>query len=93
MANNVNYEFTAGEKICIAFDSNGYVTKAKGFGHLMWSTLSSLEVNKDLVGKHIDEVAEILRESGVGDAYKNFEIHVHIPLLKIILKEKEKNND
>lgn len=91
MANDVNYEFTAGKNICIAFDSNGYVTKAKGFENFI---CSSLEFNKDLVGKHIDEVAEILKEKALREKYYNdFEINVHIPLLKIMLEEKEKNNN
>lgn len=86
MAASETYRFSGGEKLYIVFDQNGYVVEAKGFGKLMWSSLS---VNKDLVGKHVDEVAQMLKEKGVGTAYSDFEINVHLPLLKTMLSQKE----
>lgn len=87
------YKFSLGEKIYIVFDLNGYVLEAKGFGMLMWSNLNSLELEKDLIGKHIDEIAQMLKENGARQKYYNdFEINVHIPLLKIMLEEKKNNN-
>lgn len=88
------YKFSLGKSIYIIFDSNGYVLEAKGFGMLIWSNLSSLELEKDLIGKNIDEIAQLLKENGARQKYYNdFEINVHIPLLKIMLEEKEKNNN
>jgi hypothetical protein len=84
MANNKQYKFLRGKDGYVIFDSNGYIVEAKGFGSLMWS--SSPNIDKDLVGKHIDELAEMLKKNGADcDVYLNFETQVHVNLLKQML--------
>lgn len=87
MANNKNYQFSGTKGLYVNFDKNGYVTEAKGFGTLMWTNLN---LDKDLIGRHVDEIAQMLKENGVGNTYSDFEINVNIPLLKVMLEEKEK---
>lgn len=85
MANNTQYRFSRGKDGYVVFDSNGYIVEAKGFGSLMWST--SLNIDKDLVGKHVDELAEMLKKNGSSrDVYPNFETQVHVELLKWMLQ-------
>lgn len=83
MANNQNYRFTRGKEGYVTFDSKGYIVEAKGFGSLMWSPIT---VDKDLIGKHVDELAEMIKKYGDDEAYHNFEMQVHIELLKWMLK-------
>ena len=85
-ANNQHYHRFSREKDgYVTFDSNGYIVEAKGFGSLMWST--SMNIDKDLIGKHVDELAEMLKEYGANPkVYSNFEKQVHIKLLKEIRK-------
>lgn len=85
MATNEEYRFSGGKDLYVVFDQKGYVVEAKGFEKLMWSSLS---VDTDLTGKHVDEVAKILKKNGVGSTYSDFEINVHIPLLKKMLSQK-----
>ena len=83
MANNIKYRFTNGENISIAFDSKGYIIEAKGFSFLLWS--SNPNIDKSLIGKHVDELSDMLKKKGAySDVYPNFETQVHIELLKMI---------
>ena len=85
MANNQNYRFSRGKDGYIIFDSKGYIVEAKGFGSLMWS--SSTNIDKGLIGKHVDELADMLKEYGASrEVYPNFEMQVHIELLKAMSK-------
>lgn len=83
-ANNQHYRFSQKNNRYVTFDSKGYIVEAKGFGLLMWST--STNIDKDLIGKHVDELAEMLKKYGRNEVYFNFEIQVHLELLKILLK-------
>lgn len=84
-ANNQHYRFSREKDGYVIFDSNGYIVEAKGFGSLMWSP--SMNIDKDLIGKHVDELAEMLKEYGANrEVYSNFEMQVHIELLKEMLK-------
>jgi len=85
MANNAKYRFSRGDEEYIAFDSNGYIVEAKGFGGLIWST--SINLDKELIGKHVDELAEMLKKMGVStNEYLKFEETVRVPLLKEMLQ-------
>lgn len=85
MANNPQYRFLRGNDGYITFDSKGYILEAKGFGLLMWS--SSSNIDKDLVGKHVDELAEMLEKNATSrNVYLEFEAHVHVGLLKKMLQ-------
>lgn len=85
MANNQTYRFSRGKDGYVIFDSKGYIVEAKGFGSLMWSF--SINLDKDLIGKHVDELAEMLKEYGASrEVYSNFETQVHVELLKLMLK-------
>ncbi|MBE5821333.1 MAG: hypothetical protein E7311_01945 [Clostridiales bacterium] len=85
MANNPKYRFSRGEDGYIIFDSKGYIVEAKGFSSLMWS--SNLKIDEELVGKHVDELAEMLKKNGKSrDEYFRFEAYVHVELLKEMLK-------
>lgn len=85
MANNTQYRFSRGKDGYVTFDSKGYIVEAKGFGSLMWT--SSSNIDKDLVGKHVDELAEMLKKNGSSrDVYPNFEMQVHVELLKKLLQ-------
>lgn len=68
MANNTQYRFSRGKDGYVVFDSKGYIIEAKGFGSLMWST--SLNIDNDLVGKHVDELAEMLKK------YVHSQLHI-----------------
>ncbi len=87
MANNLNYRFSRGEDGedgYVTFDSKGYIIEAKGFGSLMWN---SGTIDEDLIGKHVDELAEMLRKYGASrEVYPDFEIKVHLELLKKMLQ-------
>lgn len=75
---------------CINLDSNGYILESKGFGQLLWSLTTN---DNDLIGKHIDELAEMLKKHGANEnVYLRFETEVHLPFLKDILKDKSKSN-
>ena len=85
MANNTQYRFLRGNDGYITFDSKGYIVEAKGFGCLMWS--SNTNIDKELVGKHVDELAKMLEKNGISrDVYLEFEAHVHVGLLKKMLQ-------
>lgn len=85
MENNTQYRFSRGKDGYVTFDSKGYIVEAKGFGSLMWT--SSSNIDKDLVGKHVDELAEMLKKNGSSrDVYPNFEMQVHVELLKKLLQ-------
>ena len=88
MANNLKHRFLRGangEDGCVAFDEKGYIIEAKGFGSLIW--WPNTNIDKDLIGKHVDELAEMLKEYGANrEVYSDFEIQVHIELLKKMLK-------
>ena len=43
----------------VTFDNNGYVIKAEGFSSIMWGTL---DLDEKLIGKHIIELARILKK-------------------------------
>lgn len=82
---NHHYRFTRedGDGYVI-FDSNGYIIDAKGFGSLMWS---SMNIDKELIGKHVNELAMMLQKHGANrEIYTNFEIQVHIELLKELME-------
>lgn len=85
MANNQQqYRFSRGKYGYVTFDSKGYIVEAKGFGSLMCTF--SQDIDKDLIGMHVDKLAEMLRINGTSfDVYPNFEIQVHLELLKAIL--------
>lgn len=83
---NKRYRFSNSNGGYVIFDSNSYILEAKGFSSLMWTT--SLNIDSDLVGKHIEELAEMLKNYGSRrDVYTVFEINVHLELLKEILKD------
>ncbi len=90
MANNLTYRYLRGinkVKGSITFDEKGYIVEAKGFSSLIWCTDS--DIDKDLIGKHVDELAEILKEYGESkEIYYDFEIQIHLELLKQMLKDK-----
>lgn len=90
MANNLKNRFLRGENGeygCVTFDERGYITEAKGFGSLIW--WPNTNIDKDLIGKHVDELAEILKEyKGCNDDYYKFELQVHLKLLKQMLHNK-----
>ena len=85
MANSTQYRFSRGNDGYITFDLKGYIVEAKGFGGLMWS--SNTNIDKELVGKHVDELAKMLEKNGTSrDVYLEFEAHVHVGLLKKMLQ-------
>lgn len=90
MANNLKYRFLRGEDGkdgCVAFDEKGYIIEARGFSSLIW--WPNTNIDKELIGKHVDELAEILREyGGHTESYYDFEVHVHLELLKQMLQNK-----
>ena len=86
MPNFPKYRFSRGDKGYVTFDSKGYVVDAKGFGSLMWSSNSN--VDKELVGKHVDELAEMLEKNATSrNVYLEFEVNVHVELLKKMLQD------
>lgn len=85
MVNNKQYYFSRGKDGYVIFDSNGYITDAKGFSFIIRT--DSQNIDKDLIGKHVDELATMLKNKGANrDVYINFEIQVHIELLKEMLQ-------
>ena len=85
------YSFCCGENIRIAFNSDGNVVKACGFSFILWAPigLEVEDVDKSLIGKHVDEVADILKKYTTNHKiYENFELSVHIPMLKMLLQQK-----
>ena len=85
MANNSQYRYSRGKDGYVIFDPKGYIVEAKGFGSLMWS--SSVDIDKDLVGKHVDELAEMLKKNqAYSNVYLNFETQVHLNLFKQMLQ-------
>lgn len=84
MENANEYRFTRGNDGYITFDSNGCILNAKGFSFLMWCDVP--DIDKELVGKHVDELAEMLRKKGINkNIYLEFETYVHLELLKQML--------
>lgn len=68
--------------ISISFDSKGYITEVKGFNFLMWYSNDT-----DLIGKHIDELSEILEKNCLSrNIYLEFEAYVHVKVLKEMLQ-------
>lgn len=85
MNSKKKYRFSNKKGGYIIFDSKGYILEAKGFGDLIWNP--SLNVDKDVVGKHIDELSLMLKNNGIDrNVYLQFEIQVHIKLLKLMLE-------
>lgn len=84
MENNKQYRFKRGKDGYVIFDSDGYIVEAKGFGSLIWSSYENID--KHLVGKHVDELAQMLKKYGGNETYLNFEVQVHLELLKEMLK-------
>jgi len=85
MAKIPEYRFSRGDDGYITFDSNGYIREAKGFASLMWT--SNANIDKELVGKHVEELAEMLKRNGTSrDVYLEFEAKVHLGLLKKIVQ-------
>ena len=81
MANNKTYKFNRGEEIYVIFDTNGYVVDAKGFSSLIWT--SDINLDKNIIGLHVNELAEMLKKNSANRReYINFELNVHIELLK-----------
>lgn len=53
----------------------------------MWS--HSTNIDKDLIGKHVDELSKMLEKYAANrEVYYNFEIQVHLELLKQMLKKR-----
>ena len=44
----------------VTFDDNGYIVKAKNFSSIMWCAPNQ---DEELIGKHIIELAKILKKS------------------------------
>ena len=86
MAYERQYHVSRGKGSYITFDSKGYIVQAKGFAELMWTP--NFQVDKDLVGKHVDKLAEMLKRSSKSrNVYLEFEANVHVPLLKQMLAD------
>lgn len=82
---NIKHRFSRDKDGYITFDSNGYIVDAKGFGRLMWS--KSNNIDNDLIGKHIDELSEMLKENARSRSiYLEFEANVHVDILKKMLE-------
>ena len=87
MSGNHYYRYTRKDEY-VVFDSNGYILEAKGYGFLMSNPDKNIDVS--LIGKHVDELAEMLKENGVNrEVYFEFETQVHKELLKKILKNQK----
>ncbi len=83
--NKCKYRFSNGKGTDVIFDSKGRILNAKGFGLLMWSR--SENIDRELIGKSVDELAKMLKEHGGSkEIYYNFEIQVHLELLKSMLE-------
>lgn len=54
-----NYQTFSCDNAEVTFDNNGYIVKAKGFASIMWGNLN---LDEELIGKHIIELARILKE-------------------------------
>ena len=90
MTSNKQHKFSNSNGIYIIFDANGYILEAKGFNSIMWATET---IDKELVGKHIDELSDMLKNNSAHrESYYNFEIKVHIPLLKLMLEDLKENS-
>lgn len=46
----------------VIFDNNGYIVNAKGFMYVMWMPLDK---DEELIGKHITELAEMIKKYAV----------------------------
>ena len=80
-------KYSLNEDVYISFDLNGYIIEAKGFGFLMWS--SNIDIDKELIGKHIDELSKMLDKNCISrEVYLRFETDVHVALLKEMLQYK-----
>lgn len=89
MVSSKKYRFSNSIGMYIVFDSNGYVIETKGWGHRVWC-VNPDTFDSELIGKHVEEVAELIKEHAVRyEDYINFEIQVHLELLKAILKENQ----
>lgn len=85
MLDNKQYRFSNGDDKYIIFDSTGYIIEAKGFNSIMWAPET---IDRELIGKHIDELSDMLKSNSAHrESYYNFEIEVHIPLLKLMLED------
>lgn len=86
MSGIAKYRFSQDNGRYISFDTEGYIVEAKGFESLMWG--SALNFEEELKGKHVDELAKMLKNNGITPwVYYNFEINVHLELLKSMLKD------
>ena len=82
------YSFSCGKNIRITFNSDGNVVKVCGFSFILWAPIG-LDPDKSLIGKHVDEIADILKKYSTNHKiYENFELSVHIPMLKMLLQQK-----
>ena len=85
MENNKQYRFTKGKDRYVVFNSNGYIVEAKGFDNLIWSPHENID--KQLTGKHVNELAKMLKKNGVNqETYLKFEAQVHVKLLEKMQK-------
>ena len=59
----------------VTFNEQGYIINAKGFGSIIW-WYRKKNIDEDLIGKHVDELAEIFKKYGVRpEYYYNFEVY------------------
>ena len=56
-------------KVEVTFDDNGYIVKTKDLSTIMWCTPNQ---DDELIGKHIVELAAMLKIYGSGDVYIGF---------------------
>lgn len=74
----------------VMFDNNGYIIKAKGFMSIMWSTEKQ---DEELIGKHISELAQLLKKYAVyKDNYISFLENVVIEFYKNIANNNKTND-
>lgn len=76
--------FSCGD-IKVTFDNNGYIVKAKGFTSVMWSTQNQ---DEELIGKHIIELAKILKKYAANqENYISFLENVVLKLYEMKTKD------
>lgn len=89
MLREKEYKYRYGEYVHITFDKNGYITEAKGFDTIVWDY--DVKINETLIGKTVDELAEILKERCITrEIYLEFEATIHVEVLKNMLKNTAK---
>lgn len=86
MSNEKTYSYskplTEDNVACITFDSEGCIVKTENFNFALEGKL-----NQSLVGMNVDELAQIIKESGDNSEYEDFETYIHLPLLNDIIKD------